>query len=69
MVIGASFQRIKMCLEFLQITLEIFFPTLNNYPVITVEAQKRGLWKVYGSIETVLHCLLDGADEVTMNVL
>ncbi|XP_052103689.1 thyroid adenoma-associated protein homolog, partial [Mytilus californianus] len=66
LTIGTCFQRRKTCLDFIQTTLEIFFPTKIELPLITQEARKRGLWDMYShdSLLSVLHCILDGADEI-----
>ncbi|CAC5396754.1 unnamed protein product [Mytilus coruscus] len=64
--IGTCFQRRKTCLDFIQTTVEIFFSTKTDLPLITQEARKRGLWDMYShdSFLSVLHCILDGADEI-----
>ena len=66
LIVGACFQRIKMCLDLIQITLEIFYPPKTTIPPLTMKAKQRGLWDMYSYESTlaVLHCVLDGADEV-----
>jgi hypothetical protein len=55
-----------MCLDLIQITLEIFYPPKTTIPPLTMKAKQRGLWDMYSYESTlaVLHCVLDGADEV-----